>query len=333
MTHRWSVVLLLVSCLSSAQMKSEALPQYPGASTDRAGSVKVRVSVAEGIGCNSLIHVSLVAGNGVSAAEGFLDRQCEVEFSNVPSGSYRVLVLGRDIEGSGTDSVTVDSRSSQALEVKVNASQPSSAGSILPMVGKAELAIPGNARREFDKATEQIAKQDWKKAIERLNKAVAFYPDYAEAYNNIGVVYGQLGDRAREREALQKAIVVNDHFAPAYVNLARMDIVDRDYSTAETLLNKASAIDPSDVMTLVLLANMQLMDLHYDEAIATCRKAHSLPQAPHAVAHYVAARAFEAEHKPAEAVAELQIFLNEEAGGSRADAARKEMATLQSALK
>ncbi len=333
MAHRWFLLLLFVSS-SFAQVKSGAVPQYSGGSTDRGNSVKVRVSFTNGVGCNSPVRVSLVGNSGVSIAEGFTNGECEVEFANLPSGDYRVVALGKDIESSGGDSLTVDSHGSQSVELKVNSTQQAqNAMAMLPTVGKMELAIPDKARKEFDKANQEIAKEDWKKAMDRLNKAVSIYPNYAEAYNNIGVVYGHLGDRAQERQALQKAVELNDHFAPSYVNLARMDIVDRDFHTAESLLNKAAAINPSDVMTLVLLANMQLMDLHYDDAIASTRKAHSLSQSPHAVAHYVAARAFEAEGRPQDAMAELKTFLGEEQSGARAEAARKEMAALEKSLK
>jgi hypothetical protein len=47
------------------------------------------------------------------------------------------------------------------------------------------------------------------------------------------------------------------------------------------------------------------------------------------VAHYVAARVFEYENRPTDAVAELQTFLAEETPGPRADVARKEMTALQ----
>jgi len=54
-----------------------------------------------------------------------------------------------------------------------------------------------------------------------------------------------------------------------------------------------------------------------------------MPQDPHALAHYIAARAWEHENRPAEALTELQTFLQEEPSGPRADAVRKEIAGLQ----
>jgi lipopolysaccharide biosynthesis regulator YciM len=141
------------------------------------------------------------------------------------------------------------------------------------------------------------------------------------------VAYARLGDRTREREALQKAVAL--HFAPAFVNLARMAIVDRDMTQAETLLGKATAEDPASTPTLILLANVELLEHHYDLAIGNCRKAHSLAQDSHALAHYIAARALEHQDRSLEAMAEFQTFLQEEPRGERAEAVRRELAGLQ----
>jgi len=200
--------------------------------------------------------------------------------------------------------------------------------SISPLVAAVDLNIPRNAKKEFEKAGEFMAKHDWTQAIEKLQHTTAIYPGYAVAYNNMAVAYAHLGDPTREREALEKAISINDHLALAYLNLARMHISVDDFPRAEPLLRQASALDPGDAITLILLAYSELMDQHLDQAIATCRKAHALTR-PHAVAHRLAARALEKKNQIAEAVAELNLFLSEEQPGPRAESARQELAILQ----
>jgi tetratricopeptide (TPR) repeat protein len=207
------------------------------------------------------------------------------------------------------------------------------AGSDAAAIAAADLNIPESAAKEFDKATGFMAKHDWKRAIERLNKALDLYPQYAAAYNNLGVIYARLGERDREREALQKAVGLNNHFAPAFVNLARMAIADHDMPGAEGYLNRAITAEPLNTQTLVLLANVELLEGHYDQAIADCGRAHSLAQDPHALAHYIAARAFEHQNRPAEAVTEFQIFLREEPSGERAQAVRRELSNLQTQVR
>jgi tetratricopeptide (TPR) repeat protein len=198
-------------------------------------------------------------------------------------------------------------------------------------VSAPDLAVPNRARKELEKAIDLSRQQKLQEAIQRLNKAIQIYPQYAVAYNNLGALYGQLGDRSRENEALQKAISLNPKFALAYLNLGRMEVKANNFAAAEPFLAKAAELNPADVSTLVLLSYSEFMDKSFDAAIITSRKAHSTEK-PHAFAHRVAARAFEQKEQNANAVAELETFLREEPSGPRADAARQELETLRAAL-
>src|SRR5882724_8247604 len=250
--------------------------------------------------------------------------RCEAEFVNIPIGTYHLSVSGQNF--SDTDEVVSLSSASSDLEVKVKrADDGNGAVPGNPFVCAADLATPHSAQKEFDKSNDQIARQDFNKALQSLNRAIAIYPAYAGAYNNLGVVYARLGDRDRERDALQKALSINDRFAPAYVNLGRMNIAAGDFPNAESELTKAASYDPKDAMTLVLLAYSELMDKHFDQVITASRKAHTL-QGTHAFVHQLAARAFEQKRDAADAIAELEQFLKEEPEGQRADLARKELA-------
>jgi Flp pilus assembly protein TadD len=305
-------------------------------SFNRTGSVRVHVTLGDGRACDIHANVSLVSTSGPRIADDLTNADCDAYFVNVPAGSYHVAVSGTAIESSDSGRFEVDSRSRLDLDVNVNHLGEANHNRVIApsnsLVAAVDLKIPEGARKEVDKANLFAAKGNWQKALERLKKAIAICPLYAEAYNNLGVVYDHLGDRVRNREALQKAVSLNDHMAPAYVNLARITIVDRDFPQAEALLNKATAIDPTDPPTLVLLANVELLNKHYDQALAMCRRAHSTANGEHALVHYVAARIFEHENRPADALAELQVFLSEEKPGPRAEAALKEMVDLQQRL-
>jgi tetratricopeptide (TPR) repeat protein len=300
----------------------------------RAGDLKVRITFADGRPCNVVVRIQLMPSSSSGpVAEAYTNDACMTEFNNLEIGNYHLVVSGNGIEETDSGMFEVDNRrASQYLYVAVkrlpSADQISTVAGA-PTVGASDLNIPRNAAKEFDKASESMAKQDWKKAIERLNKALTMYPNYAEAYNNLGVIYARTGDRLHEREALQKAVGLNDHLAPAFVNLAKMAIADHDMPKAETLLDKATAADPDNSRTLILLANVQLLNHKYDQAIETGRKVHSLGKDSHALGHYIAARAFEHENRPADAAAEFQAFLREEPSGERAASVRRELASLQ----
>lgn len=191
-------------------------------------------------------------------------------------------------------------------------------------VSVADFRIPARARKEFEKANELLAKQNLTEALQKLNKAIAIYPAYAMAYNNLGVVAGRLGDAEREREAYEKAISIDGHLTLPYVNLGKMDILTGHFADAEAALNKASAFDFGNPVPLILLSYSQLKNGHLEEAVANSQKAHGLSK-PHAASHRVAAWVFEQERQLDRARAELQTFLEEEPSGPEAESARKEL--------
>jgi tetratricopeptide (TPR) repeat protein len=322
MSGRLLVLLLTLtpSVLGQLNSQSFSVPQ------------RVRVNLAFTNGaCDPAAHVAL-SGVGGIVAEGTVNSRCEVDLDNVPPGTYRITVTGQSFVRVDTDSVAIDASGMHDLEVKVRRNLPSNqleesmgGGSLVSVT---DLHIPPKARKEFDKANKAISEQDWPKAMERLNRAIALYPDYSSAYNNLGVVYGHLGKPDQELVSLQKAIGINDHCAPAYVNMARLSIRSESFPEAENLLKQASAYDPANATTLVLLSYVEFKDRHPDDVLATAHKAHTLPQS-HAFVHWMAAQAL--EHDPNQIIerrAELKLFLQEEPTGPRADEARKKLAAL-----
>jgi tetratricopeptide (TPR) repeat protein len=295
-------------------------------------NVRVHLVQPEGT-CSENADVTLAALNG-PLLRGTRDNRCHVDFANVPEGKYRVDVSGFGITNADPNSnIYVSSNSPTDFEIAIQPRSTPGFGAIpgSTFVSASDLAVPSRARKELDRSNELIQKGEIKQAIDRLNKAIAIYPQYALAYNNLGVLYSRLGDRVHENEVLQKAISVNPNFALAYVNLGRMDMQANDYAAAEAAFSKALSFNPTDEITLILLSYSEFMDRSFDQAIATSRKAHALDR-PHAFAHRVAARAFEEQKKGANAIAELEMFLKEEPSSSRADDARHEIEVVKSAL-
>lgn len=294
------------------------------------GDLRVQIVFPDGRKCTMQSLVQMMEGaSNVPVADGYTNDEGWIEFHRLPVGTYHLIVSGEGIETADSGMIELDARkTTQSILVTVKPTEEDQGNgtSKTAKVAAADLNIPQAARKEFDQASEFLTKENWKEAIERLLKAVSIYPKYAAAYNNLGVAYARLGDLGKEREVLQRAIDLDDHFAPAYVNLAQLNIRDRNFASAETLLGKATASDPGNAHTLTLLANVQLLQQHYNDAIANCRKVHAIAHDPHALAHYIAARALEHENRLPEAAEQLQTFLVEEPSGARADAVRKELA-------
>lgn len=195
-------------------------------------------------------------------------------------------------------------------------------------VSVSDLSVPQRARKELEKANRSLAEHNWTQARDRLNKAISFYPSFAGAYNNLAFAYAHLGDVDRERQALEKAIALDDHLSLAHFNVGLVDMQEGKLPEAEMALNKAATLAPQDPRVLILLTFCQFLQKHFDDAIATSHRAHEL-SVGHAVAHRVAARAFEQKRQFDRAASELHLFLQEQPVGPAAEEARKELELVQ----
>ncbi|HXX01980.1 MAG TPA: tetratricopeptide repeat protein [Candidatus Acidoferrales bacterium] len=294
--------------------------------------IRIHVAFASGL-CAVSTRVVLLGHSG-PVAEGSADEECVVNFDRVPEGKYHLRVSGQNLPDADFGSIAIGRAGPDAFEVRVKGSTDAVGSYGSPasgLVSASDLAVPARARSEFERANELIGKENLKLAIQKLDRAIAIYPLYAAAYNNLGVIYSRLGDLAQARKVLEKAITLDDHFALAYLNLGRMSGASGDFVSAEETLRQAAELDPTEAITWVLLAYSEFMQGRFDEAIATSQKVHQLPGA-HAYAHLVAAHAFLKKREAENAIAELQMFLREEPAGSFAERAREELATVEAAV-
>jgi tetratricopeptide (TPR) repeat protein len=310
------------ACLVVLLLASSSLAQFD---TGAVRHVKLHLNFANGV-CDPTTRVRLMGING-PATEARPDEQCEVDFTNLPSGMYQVEVSGQSFPAMVETIATANGNSDFEFKVK-RADEAAGGASSGPLVSAAALSVPEKALKEFKKSNELISRQEYPKAIQTLNRAIEIFPNYAAAYNNLGAIYQRLGDRAKEREYFQKAISLDDHFAAAYLNLGRMEVTDKNFSAGEDVLTKAASYNPSDSTALTLLSYCQFQDRHFDDAIASSRKAHALP-GEHASVHMIAAKAFEQKRDAPGAITELELFLKEEPTGERAEQAKKDLVVLR----
>jgi outer membrane protein assembly factor BamD (BamD/ComL family) len=297
-------------------------------------TIRVDVVFAVGGGPAPHLRVRLLKGmTGSPVGELLTNSSGTAEFAGLESGQYHAVVSGENIESAESGTIEVSDWSvfmSQTVAVRTTtkpggASNPSMAAAI----SAADLNVPPKAGKEYDHGNEEMTHKNWSKAIEHFNKAIEIYPSFSAAYNNLGVSYGRLGQREQQRQALLKAISLNERCAPALVNLAYMNMEDKHLSEAGGLLSKAVALDPNNVEALSYLAQVDVDQGQFDLAIAAVHKVHSLPHQQFGIVHYTAARAYENEGRIADAIAELQLFLQEAPQSPRAETARKAIAALQ----
>lgn len=322
MTSRLMMLLLLLST---------ARAQFNAGSPAMVGHVRVRVVFTDNTSCDPSTRVELTESTGFTLDETSLNARCIAEFMDVPAGDYHVKAIGGEVATTDDVSFALSPGMTQEVEVRVKhvGSSETQMLAAAAFVSVSDLGIPANARNEFEKANRLISRQEWAKAQERLRKAIAIYPNYAAAYNNLGVIYSHTGDLAQAREALQRALTVNDHMALVYVNLGRVSFRTNDFPAVEGFISKALSLAAPDADELTLLAYAEVADRHLDQVIEISRQAHRTQLSKHAYLHVFAAKAQELQGKDDAAVAELQQYLSEEPAGRRAERVRTMLAKFQ----
>lgn len=130
----------------------------------------------------------------------------DFEFANVPEGHYEISV-----EQAGYHTVTqqVDVHGS-VLGLSVELHPNSSAITPTPgpsSVSARELSIPQKARDAFAKGLMLLyQKSNYQKSVKQFERAIHDYPEYYEAYTQIGVADLHLGDGVGAEDALRKAV-------------------------------------------------------------------------------------------------------------------------------
>jgi Tfp pilus assembly protein PilF len=193
--------------------------------------------------------------------------------------------------------------------------------------------IPDKARKELDAGMRALEANSLPEAQAHLEKAISDYPQYARAYNALGVVYMRTNQPDKGRAAFEKAVAIDNNFVEALNNLAKVRIKEKNFTDAEDLSRRATLAAPQNAEAFTLLATVLFDEEHYEEAASTAEKVHGFGdhERQFAVSHLIAAQSYERLQKDAEAIAEYTIFLKEAPDSPQAPAARAALKKLHDA--
>ncbi len=288
------------------------------------GEIQVHVTYENSRPVQMQLRCELEAGTGVAFTQMYTDNNGTLRFHIASDGVYYVKVSGPGIETTTSQPIEFDNLEEsghgfQVVYVRVRATsdavQSSTSSGKQQVAAEAELRVPQSARKAFDKGMSAWKKKDYQKAADQFEKAVAAYPEYDSAYNNLGVMYAQLNQSDKSIAAFKRSVELNDKNADADRNLARMFLRQKDFPDAEKFLKKCLAVQAPDAPTLTMLAISEIEDGEVDDALKDAQQVNTLPHQGYAVAHYVAGQALEDKHEFPQARAEYAAYLRETPNG------------------
>jgi tetratricopeptide (TPR) repeat protein len=301
-------------------------PQYTGHSAEDESSQRGNTTGSDhpvNQAANMQIRVRLQDPSGSNLREASPNSEGLVVFHTCSLLVYRVSVYGADIEDTAVDDLQPgrgDRVTTIVLRRKKTQSELKAANTT--MVDAKRLHVPAKAQKELDKGNSALAAGDFKDARKGFEKAIELYPEFDQAYNNLGVVLMQTGEPEAGEKAFLKAVELNDHFARAYINLAKIRLSQRKYADAEDLLVKALTSDPLNAQAVFLEEEAAFFSGKMDQVIADARKLHTLEHEKYGLGHFLAGKALQSKGQIDEAAAEYKTFLKEAPDDPNATAAR-----------
>ena len=128
----------------------------------------------------------------------------------------------------------------------------------------------------FRRGKEQQAASSYEKAVESYMRAVAFNPDYFQAYCNMGYCYRAAGKYVEAKRCYLTALAINPADAISHYNLANLYRINGQNELA--ISEYACILDAADTATTLHLNALINVGICYknegqlEQAIATYRK-------------------------------------------------------------
>jgi len=114
--------------------------------------------------------------------------------------------------------------------------------------------------------------KEYKKSLNMFEKYNSFIEE-AEVYNNIGIIYEEMGKKKLAIEAYEKSILTDKTYALAYNNLGVLYLNDKKYGDAGKLFDNAIKYDSSFVDAYNNYASVLVIDKQYNSALDLYRRA------------------------------------------------------------
>jgi tetratricopeptide (TPR) repeat protein len=147
-------------------------------------------------------------------------------------------------------------------------------------VTASSLNAPEAAKKAFGKGVNSMDDEKWPAAQKNFEKAVDIYPEYAQAWSDLGLVLQKQSKPTEARAAFEKALAADPKYIKPYIQLTMLDLEEKKPEDAAAIAGKAVAMNPQEFPELYFYNAMANYNLkHMDVAEFSARRATELDSA------------------------------------------------------
>jgi len=274
----------------------------------------------------------------VESAE--VNRAGEFRFHSLAPGNYTVAVIRKNLGEVRRTVVVSAAVADQSGVVHVSIPYTSSEAAANPnggVVSVHQLSVPANASAKYTEAQKRLAMHDPEGAIRILEEAVAIAPQFATAWNALGVIAFQAGDYGRAEGLFRKSLAAEPGAFEPLVNLGgvllKQSALDknaaRDRAVAALPFNQRAVHDrPEDALANAQLGMNYFKLDQFDQAEQYLLAAKRLDPAHFSQPQVFLADIYARRGNRSAAIRELEDVLAIRPDGPLADSIRRNLAQL-----
>ncbi len=247
------------------------------------------------------------------------DLQGHFEVRSLPPSTYEIVVEEPGYQPTET-SAQLDGSSSK-LVLYLNSSNPAQPAT--NSVSARELKIPWKARNEYEKGVVSLAKKDRVESLSHFAKAAQAFPEFYEAYYQVGVVETSLRRLDEAMHAFQKSVDLSGgKYAWAEIGIGYLLYLEGKPEEAVTIVRRGLEKEESSPEGYFILGMALLRLNRLDEAERSAREA-LLRNPNYAEAYLVLSDAYGRRHEYGAQLQGLEAYLKLEPKGAESERVRQ----------
>jgi tetratricopeptide (TPR) repeat protein len=134
---------------------------------------------------------------------------------------------------------------------------------VLHKLSAAAAAVPKDAKQAFDKGADALKNRKTDDAIQNFKKAVNLYPNYAQAWSELGKAQFAAKQTDDAHQSFEAAIKADANYTPAYLGLASLEAGAQNWKALADVTDRLLKIAPVSSPQVYLyntVANLRLQN-------------------------------------------------------------------------
>ena len=322
-----SAMLLCSSAVALAQRSAPSRFQNP--------EINVQVRTADGKAAPEGVHVVLEFAEGGNVDDCQTRSGGRCQFTPPSLGVYLVKLRQPGYKEAVYRVELVNTEKGyanlQMIPIPGEAPPPPPKDATGGSISAADLAVPDNAKKEFDAAQKALDAKDFDSGIAHLQRAIDMYANFPQAYATMGAAYMEQKKYKEAQTALEKAVQLDPKAAGAYIELGATLNQLKDYPSAVTALSKGLELNPDVPAGEYELAKAYMAQQQWQNAEPYLRKVVAA-QPDMAGAHVMLGNVLLKKGDGQGALTEFQTYLKLEPNGPMAAGVREVIPKIEAFL-